>query len=403
MIFDKVSMYLEKVRSPVAFFIIFVLAFVAWVRSNPRLFVRGESYLSDWKYTHFLFDYGEGFVKRGFVGSFFSEFSSYTSYSLVNIFSYLVLFIMMFVFCVLFSKAWVQRKDQLGAFLLMAVAIMSPATIQHFALDVGRFDLIIYIIFIITLFVISKIADKSAFVTSIFVLSSLFISILIHEAAFFMVAPLIFVFWFFVSSNFRSSAFQSAVLLLVFVFTYLVSTKGGYNALPLEEHFNELKGVYGERVTESSLNVIHNTTVEDNLKRTLMAGLTWKRLIHHLVFLFFMAPLFVFLYCIFYRIKGCLDFKSKLLLLSAFSPLALYPLGHDHFRWWSLTLTNVFIVLTFIILRDRLVSDIVFDFVEKHRRMAVFVIFVGLISGPIGITGSFDLLSYASKAASYIF
>lgn len=402
MFFSQLSRYLEKIRLGSSLFIVCVFAFIAFFRSSYTLLIEGNSYLNYWKYTHYLFDYSDGFVKRGLIGSIFSWFSDVTSYELVNFFSYFVIFILAVILCFLFSKHWVDEKNKLGPFLFAAIAITSPATIQHFAYDVGRFDILIYIVAIFSLFFVSRFGNQNKVVTAFVVLSSLAFSILIHEAAFFMIAPLILAFWFFVCSSRKALLLQMAVFFLILIFTYLVSTKGNYTAFPLEVHLENLEAQYGDRVKESSLKVIHNTTLKENLEITLRNGFTKNRIAHHLVFLFFMAPLLLFIYIFLrdnYKIFG---FKAFLLLLSSVSPLALYPLGHDHFRWWSLALTNVFIVFSFLMISDKSVSDSFFNFVEKHKKMALLIIVFGLISGPIGKKSSFDVYPYVSEAVDVI-
>ena len=67
-----------------------VLVLIAWFRSSPGFFLHGNSYVSDWIYTHYLFDYADGFVKRGLVGQVFSWVLDKTTYKAVTYFSYAV-------------------------------------------------------------------------------------------------------------------------------------------------------------------------------------------------------------------------------------------------------------------------------------------------------------------------
>ena len=75
----------------------------------------------------------------------------------------------------------------------------SPLTTQHFIYDLGRFDIINFVITFLCFFIIEKFYKKNLLV---FILIGLLISImiLIHEASFFMFVFPIFAFWFFKNS-----------------------------------------------------------------------------------------------------------------------------------------------------------------------------------------------------------
>jgi hypothetical protein len=66
--------------------------------------------------------------------------------------------------------------------------------------------------------------------------------------------------------------------------------------------------------------------------------------------------------------------------------LVLYPLGIDHFRWWALSLTNLFIITSFLMLSEKAFLESVFKFIEEHKRLVIGISVFGLLTGPIGIT-----------------
>lgn len=359
------------------------------------------SYLSDWKYTHYLFNYNEGFVKRGLVGEALGSLSGYVSYGMVNFFSYIVLGILSVLILLFFSAPYIHHEKRLGALLLMFFAVSSPATLQHFAFDVGRFDLIIYSAFVFLLFSIHRLSVKNPAAIFFMVSLGLVFTVLVHEAAFFMIMPLTLVFWNYIDSSKKSLMLQFFSFSILFVVTFLVSTRGGYSALGFEEHLDSLKAIYGDRVVGSSLNVIHNISIEENLERTINGGVSFARLVHHAAFVFFMLPFFYMLYKLYMSVRSEINFQTVIVLVSSLSPLALYPLGHDHFRWWSLAITNIIFSIFLIVINDEAIRNKVFSFFEENVKLVGLVIFVGFTSGPLGITSSFDVVGYAARVVRY--
>ncbi|MDO0946746.1 hypothetical protein [Chromohalobacter israelensis] len=376
------------------------VALVVLVRSNPNLFLNGTSYLSDWNYTHYLFNYDDGFVKRGAVGEFLKTLVDNVSYGFVSLFSYLSLGGLYFLFFWFVSKPHVTYEGRLGAFLLMLLAVTSPATLQHFAFDVGRFDLIIYIFFILIVLSINCLAEKSVHVTFFAVVAGLSLSVLVHEAAFFMIAPLVLVFWNYIDPSRKGVVFQCVGFAVIFFVTFLVSTRGEYSALGFEEHLEALQEVYGDRVVGTSLNVIHSASLEENVNRTIKLGASLPRLIHHGALVFFMMPFVYMIYKLYMSVRDNVGLRVKFMFIASLSPLALYPLGQDHFRWWSLAITNIILSICFIVLRDKFIRDVVLSFFEGRAKLVAFVVLAGLVSGPLGVTESFDVVVYSARFVS---
>ena len=114
-----------------------------------------------------------------------------------------------------------------------------------------------------------------------------------------------------------------------------------------------------------------------------------------------MLPFFYLIYKLYLSVKSQLNFRIGFILLSALSPLALYPLGYDHFRWWSLAITNFIISIFFIILQDNIIRDNVLSFFEDREKLIAFVVFIGFISGPLGVIESFDFIEYIVRGVKY--
>jgi hypothetical protein len=83
--------------------------------------------------------------------------------------------------------------------------------------------------------------------------------------------------------------------------------------------------------------------------------------------------------------------QGLLVLLASFGPLLLYPITHDHFRWWSVALTTVFLMLSVLMLGSRSLAGQVSAFFEQHRKLALLVIGFSFLIGGLGIVSSFGI------------
>ncbi|MCY7295035.1 hypothetical protein [Alteromonas sp. a30] len=348
------------------------------------LFVRADNYVSDWKFTHYLFNYEYGFIKRGLVGELFAFFSPNIHFQSVVSFSYLLVIALSVVLVAMWSQVFFKDRSK-AALLLALIAIVSPFTIQHLVYDLGRFDAITALLALATIGAIKNTKGPSQFLLVNLLLST---SLLVHEAAFFMFFPLIFAYWLWVEEN---NAIISKVVSFIWVLglTFYISTQGLMTQLSLSEHLAILQKTYGNSVVESSLKVLYKGGLIENIKMTLANTVRPWNLIHHGIMFVLLAPQFYLLFKIIKENKNKLSINANLLLLASLSPLALYPLGHDHFRWWSLAITNVFVVL-FLLMQQPQFKEQTLSIISKHSRLVYFIIVSSVVLGPIGITSSFD-------------
>ena len=401
---ESISRYLHKKTNNTWLFLALSLSiiFLVWLRANPELFIFGESYLSNWKYTHYLFSYESGFVKRGLIGELISILPIYASYSVINIIAYSSVFILCSIFILIFIKLWVKHQEHYGFFLFMLLVLTSPATLQHFFYDVGRFDIYIYICSTSIMYGIYTFGSKHYIITFFLVSCFLSILILIHEATFFTITPLVLMFWHYIDSSKKTIVLQIVSFMIVFLLTYLVSTKGDYTALTAEDHVLKLQSIYGSRVSKLSVDVLHNISLEENIFLTIKNGLTLDSLSNHIYFLLFSLPSFYFSLGLYHRLKEHITIKIGMLFLSVSSPLALYPLGYDYFRWWSFTITNVILVIIFLCLKNSKFSEAIFKYFEDKRKLVFFIIVLGFISGPLEYIKSFSIAENLNQTIDFL-
>jgi hypothetical protein len=108
----------------------------------------------DWIYTHWLYDYHFGFMKRGLVGELLRiAFASQTIVPLeiVKVFSWIIFLLNATLFLYFFdqirrlTKTYNERLHLVGFF---AFCLLAPTFIRNFAYDLGRFDQISCLLFL---------------------------------------------------------------------------------------------------------------------------------------------------------------------------------------------------------------------------------------------------------------
>ena len=87
-------------------------------------------------------------------------------------------------------------------------------------------------------------------------------------------------------------------------------------------------------------------------------------------------------------------FSKKLLFFaSALGPLlGLYPLGHDHFRWWALALTNLFVILSIIAYYEQAFKKLIISTFYKYQVLVVVILVSSVVVGAMGVTSAFQRL-----------
>ncbi|MNZ30271.1 hypothetical protein D3C78_475380 [compost metagenome] len=351
------------------------------------ILLRSYAPIGDWNVTHWLFNYTDGFVKRGVLGETLRVVGVEISHGSVSTASWALTTIAFVLLSLFFLWPATQDTKNIGLVLFFFVALTHPATFQHIIFDLGRFDVACLILALSSILMTKCLGENSA---AIFVFFAMSVSILIHEASFFIYVPLVFGCWFYFENGLRGATRKLSVFFALFCVTYLVSTFGLFDSGRLAGDLLALRAKYGNWVVESSLNVIYHGEISKNIGRTINYGLSTGRLAQHLVlFVIVLAPM-IFMGVKFYRSNADLKVEKIIFLpiVSALGPLALYPLGHDHFRWWSLAITNFFIALAVIASNDEPLRERLGRFFYGNRRVFFFIVVSSIVIGPTGVTTS---------------
>ena len=86
--------------------------------------------------------------------------------------------------------------------------------------------------------------------------------------------------------------------------------------------------------------------------------------------------------------------QTKILLISCFSPLCLFLFAFDHMRFWSLVVTNLFIIFFILSKENNFYEEILKKNIKKYKKITIFLLFLGFALGPVGNYHSF---SFAKK------
>jgi hypothetical protein len=79
------------------------------------------------------------------------------------------------------------------------------------------------------------------------------------------------------------------------------------------------------------------------------------------------------------------------LIATALSPLVMYSLALDYFRWWSAAITNLFIVVAYLAAREDTMRRRLADTIENMPVISVCIIGVSLVFGPVGVNVAYPL------------
>ena len=176
------------------------------------------------------------------------------------------------------------------------------------------------------------------------------LTLLIHEASFIMFGPLVFIYVLFLNykknNNFTIRILFSLTWVLFFLVTLLISLFIAFYLPQVDlELFRYSILQRMETPDENAIKVATNK-LSDNVDILFARAFTLKRLFYHLLF----VPMAILTLYVFWKINGFSRRNSMdlLLFLSCLSPLLLYFIGHDHFRWWSIAVINLFILTSLL-------------------------------------------------------
>lgn len=333
-------------------------------------------YVESGKIAHYYINYLDfGFTKRGLVGTLLKITGSYPSVVTIEYMA----FGMGLSICFTTGYAIYQLRsyfDSVSYILFAGLLIFNPGTLANLGYDLGRFDQLLILCTIFSLYFIYKGELLKLIAISI-------IGLLIHELFLIMFLPmLLYVTVSHSKLGLRETRYLvgtiASVLALLFFFGKIESKSFQEIAATITvEGFNF--GDYGR---------IWKSTFWENIRYTFdsiatfsSGDLTKLALGATYTVLTFLLLIMIFSY-------NHLDWRGFALIF--FASLPIFFLGLDYSRWYSLMIINGFVYFVFLIIHSEKSR---MQITNQHRTVILLLLIIGIILGPIGIIRSFPFFN----------
>ena len=323
-------------------FLLFYAFFIFGYISLSAFFLHEKENM--YNYTYYFLDYELGFIKRAFLGELFDYLGLRENYTIFKIALIFKNILVMFLFVWLVAKPYVANKQKTANFLFILFAISHSLTLSSILYDFGHIEHFNFLIVFSLMLLVNSIGVYYGGLFSVFLLP---IMCLVHEAAAIMFLPTFYAFFIYNSKKINNifNYYLFFLYIIVFFISVCIAFCFGFSDYQLlVKHTSNNVGDFFTPNT-NALGFLTNN-IEDNIMIVLKHTFTFKRLFHHLLF----APMAILTLYVFWKINGFSrrNPKEMFLFLSCLSPLLLYLIGHDHFRWWSIAVINLFIVTSLL-------------------------------------------------------
>jgi len=312
--------------------------------------LRGIRYPSSWTYTHYLFNYDFGFVKRGFVGAVVGVFNTPALYTYESFFVFTVLISLAnIVLLALVLRDFINSGQP--ALLGAALVFVSSMGLVYLAHTVGYFDHIGLLLTLIAL----RITDFNK--KLIYLCFAMLLALLIHEGNLIMFFPVMFMSLVLSSGLAKTIKPDTAalkkrfVLIGVFALAVLVTAqfmsqarhdgatiKAMMDRDIAEANYPIRKGAYGVMNSHTRYAVKQMIPMWQDPER-------YPKMAKSLAVTLPAALFFIYLTVIMLRRQSVHRYLIILAVLAALSPLVLHALAYDLERWNTLMVATSFLML----------------------------------------------------------
>jgi len=304
--------------------------------------LRGIRFPNIWSYCHFLFNYDFGFIKRGFIGTIFSQINNpyLISYDFFFIFS-ISIFIINIILLSSLIKGFINSQTPI--FIGCSLVFASSLAIVFLSHSVGYFDHIGLLIALITIKI------NGFYKKIFFLLLSMPIALLIHESILIIFFPVIFMSLLFsleaegqIKKILTLMAFSAILVVLVFIIAN--HTLVGMEA---NEMNARLQSKIGYPLRQDTFYVLLRDS-KDNFH--IMKSLWFNKLQLLRLASSFLVTAPTFLFFIYFTVMMLKKTKVEFYLivvsiLASVSPLLMHFWGWDMHRWNTLSITTSFLML----------------------------------------------------------
>jgi len=340
--------------------------------------LRGIRFPNLWSYSHYLFNYEYGFVKRGFLGEIISLIGCplLMSYDFFFVFSLLLLLANLFFLLLIIRDVIGSGNRLLAATALIFACSLGIVYLTH---TIGYFDHVGLLVVLIALRI------KNIFVRIIFSFIAIPIVLLIHETALLLFFPVL-LFSIIMAIDLKKPNKYLILTCLLAVLAVAFSTilsRSTIEDTQATAMYEELSRKVNHDLRLDAFSVLSKST-EDNVAGINYLWSKGNRAIRMALSLSVTAPLFLFfLYIAFIQLKKE-KFNFWLILfalLAALSPLALHFAAWDMDRWNTITISTSFLLLYIISQNKNVEKDTVNNALSLRMKViVVLMLFFGASS-----------------------
>lgn len=343
---------------------------------------------SHYKTLHFALNYEAEFLKRGLVGEVFRSLGISPWACAPGLFTLTVLLLLSAIYAIA-SRALLSQKAHPVLAMILVALWASPAALPHLAADFGRFDaLLILLLGIWALCSFALIANLSLVLLALMGCAAL----LIHEIALFATVPIGFALWLVRYDepliSLRTFAFGT-VISLAFTLIWIFGNGDVLTPEGVLEMVSERYGP-GDYSIELILLVLFGD-ISENVAYSTRQAARFAPLWEHLKFLGVMLGFLFLLGTMVAIAVQRLPRHGWIVVLASLTPLALYPLGYDYFRWLSFVLINFTVLSVWVMLHYPETTDAIIARSTRWHWAILGLLFLFLVVGPSGIFTSFVL------------
>ena len=339
-----------------------------------------------WTITHWLFDYKFGFVKRGLIGSLISFLNPHPTLRFLFITAYIVQAVVL-ILLLFYSTDFLKKDKDMAPLLFVIFFLGSSATIQRLNWDFGRFD---HIGIIVLLFLLYIFKLKQPFLKWIAVPLCI-LGILVHESFFLMFFPFILAIATYSLRKIPKQKFTITLAIIVSIAFIAILVFAGISPPDKAEYLAYLTTKTDFDIPQDNpVNILY-IGFKDNVKMTLGRLFTKATLVQHILLAVWQLPTLIVL---FFVVRSLYQVAKKMkeqtyfvfMLIGAASPLALYPIGFDFYRWIAIALLNIFLLI-FFLSQEEIYFQGVKNAIAQLKPLLLICIAVNIFAGPIGIDG----------------
>ncbi|NRB42119.1 MAG: hypothetical protein HRU20_27225 [Pseudomonadales bacterium] len=298
--------------------------------------LRGLRFPNIWSYSHFLFDYEFGFMRRGIIGAVLGLFEEATlfSYEFFFIFSLLIFCANLFLLALTFKDLIASQNMNLIAVVMIFASSSGLIFLAH---NIGYADHIGLLITLISLRITGF--YKKLF----FIAPALFLSLLVHEAVLVLFFPILFMSLFFTMDN-KHQKFSLLIFSIISLLLFFLIGSSTIDQTQSSALFDRASRLTPVPLREDAFALLHDTG-SGSLTMMLDKWMNPARVLFLLLSGLLIFPLvYFFQRNMWVLLKAQPKIIKILCLLAGLSPFLLHIVAWDTMRWNTMLLTTTYLM-----------------------------------------------------------